>query len=124
MVIRDIYSRSRNTYGVPGMVGQLHRRGHCVSRGRVARLMREDNLIGAHASRKWRRGRPGAGGVPDLPERNFRSDGPNQRWVAESTEFVTGDRKLYLAAVRDLHHRGSSSGTPLGAKTPRSLCQP
>lgn len=105
-VIRDIYARSRNTYGVPRMVGQLHRRGHRVSRGRVARLMRANNLIGAHASKKWRRGRPDAGGVPDLLQRNFRADGPNQRWVADITEFVTGDGKLYLAAVRDLHHRG------------------
>jgi putative transposase len=105
-VIRDIYARSRNTYGVPRMVGQLHRRGHRVSRGRVARLMRANNLIGAHASKKWRRGRPDAGGVPDLLQRNFRADSPNQRWVADITEFVTGDGKLYLAAVRDLHHRG------------------
>jgi transposase InsO family protein len=105
-VIRDIYARSRNTYGVPRMVGQLHRRGHRVSRGRVARLMRANNLIGAHASNKWRRGRPDAGGVPDLLQRNFRADAPNQRWVADITEFVTGDGKLYLAAVRDLFHRG------------------
>jgi len=105
-VIRDIYARSRNTYGVPRMVGQLHRRGHRVSRGRVARLMRANNLIGAHASKKWRRGRPDAGGIPDLLQRNFRADAPNQRWVADITEFVTGDGKLYLAAVRDLFHRG------------------
>jgi putative transposase len=31
---------------------------------------------------------------------------PNQRWVADITEFATGDGKLYLAAVRDLFHRG------------------
>jgi len=105
-VIRDIYARSRNTYGVPRMVGQLHRRGHRVSRGRVARLMRANNLIGAHASKKWRRGRPDAGGIPDLLQRNFRADAPNQHWVADITEFATGDGKLYLAAVRDLFHRG------------------
>ncbi len=105
-VIRDIYARSRNTYGVPRMVGQLQRRGHRVARSRVARLMRADGLIGAHASKKWRRGRPDAGGVPDLLHRDFVAHGPNQRWVADITEFATGDGKLYLAAVRDLFHRG------------------
>ncbi len=105
-VIREIYQRSRNTYGVPRMVGQLQRRGHRVARSRVARLMRANGLVGAHASKKWRRGRPDAGGVPDLLRRNFRADAPNQRWVADITEFATGDGKLYLAAVRDLHHRG------------------
>ncbi len=31
---------------------------------------------------------------------------PNQRWVADVSEFATGEGKLYLAAVRDLFHRG------------------
>ena len=104
--IRDIYQRSRNTYGVPRMLGQLQRRGHRIARSHVARLMRTNGLVGAHASKKWRRGRPDAGGVADLLNRDFRADRPNQRWVADITEFATGDGKLYLAAVRDLHHRG------------------
>ena len=104
--IRDIYQRSRNTYGVPRMLGQLQRRGHRIARSHVARLMRTNGLVGAHASKKWRRSRPDAGGVADLLNRDFRADRPNQRWVADITEFATGDGKLYLAAVRDLHHRG------------------
>ena len=56
--------------------------------------------------KKWRRGRPDAGGAPDLLNRDFRADCPNQRWVADITEFPTGDGKIYLAAVRDLFHRG------------------
>ncbi|MGI8794158.1 MAG: IS3 family transposase, partial [Acidimicrobiales bacterium] len=65
-VIRDIYRRSRSTYGVPRVYGQLRRSGHRVARSRVARLMRANNLVGAHASKKWRRGRPDADGVADL----------------------------------------------------------
>lgn len=38
--------------------------------------------------------------------RNFTADAPNQRWVADITEFPTGEGKLYLAAIRDLFHRG------------------
>jgi len=106
VTIREIYARSRNTYGVPRMLGQLQRRGHRIARSRVARLMRAHGLVGAHASKKWRRGRPDAGGVPDLLQRDFHASAPNQRWVADITEFATGDGKLYLAAVRDLFHRG------------------
>ena len=104
--IRDIYARSRNTYGVPRMLGQLQRRGHRIARSRVARLMRANGLVGAHASKKWRRGRPDAGGAPDLLQRDFHATRPNQRWVADITEFPSGDGKLYLAGVRDLFHRG------------------
>jgi transposase InsO family protein len=104
--IRDIYRRSRNSYGVPRVYGQLRRTGHRVARSRVARLMRANNLVGAHASKKWRRGRPDAGGLADLLNRNFTAHAPNQRWVADVTEFPTGDGKLYLAGIRDLFHRG------------------
>lgn len=105
-VIRDIYARSRKTYGVPRVLGQLRNRGRRVARSRVARLMRANGLVGAHTSKKWRRGRPDAGGMPDLLNRQFHADAPNQRWVADVSEFPTGDGKLYLAGVRDLFHRG------------------
>ncbi len=104
--IREIYERSRGTYGVPRVYGQLRRIGHRVARSRVARLMRANVLIGAHASKKWRRGRPDAGGLADLLQRDFTASAPNQRWVADVTEFPTGEGKLYLAGVRDLFHRG------------------
>jgi transposase InsO family protein len=106
VTIRDIYRRSRNTYGVPRVYGQLRRTGHRVARSRVARLMRANHLIGAHASKKWRRGRPDAGDLPDLLNRNFAASAPNRRWVADVTEFPTGEGKLFLAAIRDLFHRG------------------
>ena len=36
----------------------------------------------------------------------FVADAPNQRWVADTTEFVIGSSgKLYLAAVLDLYSR-------------------
>ena len=57
--IRDIYRRSRNTYGVAARSdGQLRRTGHRVARSRVARLMRANDLVGAHA-------RPRSGGAAD-----------------------------------------------------------
>jgi len=104
--IREIYNRSRGTYGVPRVVGQLQRSGTRVARSRVARLMRANGLVGAHTRKKWRRGRPDAGGAPDLLNRQFSADRPNQLWVADISEFPTSEGKLYLAAIRDLHHRG------------------
>jgi transposase InsO family protein len=39
-------------------------------------------------------------------DRQFRADGPNQRWVGDTTEFVIGESgKLYLAAILDLYSR-------------------
>ena len=36
----------------------------------------------------------------------FTAERPNLRWVADITEFPTGEGKLHLAAIRDLCHRG------------------
>jgi putative transposase len=105
-VITDIYMRSRGTYGVPRVYGQLRRSGHRVARSRVARLMRTNGLIGAHSAKKWRRGRPDVDGLADLLNRDFTATAPNQRWVADVTEFATGEGRLYLAGIRDLFHRG------------------
>jgi putative transposase len=103
--IAAIHERSRGTYGAPRVEGQLRREGRCHGRKRIARLMRTNGLVGAHARRRWRRGRPDTAPAPDLLERNFTAAAPDQRWVGDITEFVTGDGKLYLAGILDLCDR-------------------
>jgi transposase InsO family protein len=77
-----------------------------VSRRRVARIMREHGFVGAHTRERWRRGRPDSAPAADHPQRVFTAQRPNLRWVADITEFPTGEGKLHLAAIRDLCHRG------------------
>lgn len=61
--------------------------------------------MGVH-KRRWRRRRPDIAPAPDRLNRDFTAQRPNQRWVADITEFPTGEGKLHLAGVRDLCHRG------------------
>ena len=105
-LIKEIYERSRRTYGVPRVLGQLQLRGVQVARSRVARLMRANGLVGATAARRWRLVRNDTGIDGDLLGRDFVATAPNERWVADITEFRTGEGRLFLAAIRDLHHRG------------------
>ena len=103
-VIREIHHNSRGTYGAPRIRGQLRRKGHRVSRHRVARLMRVDGLVGAHGRRKWRRGRhPAMVPAADLLQRDFTAERSDLRWVADISEFACCDGKLFLAGIRDLH---------------------
>jgi transposase InsO family protein len=104
--ITTIHVDSRRTYGAPRVHGQLARRGVHVGCKRVARLMRSNGLVGVNPRRKWRRGRPDIAPAPDLLRRDFTAERPNQRWVADITEFATNEGKLYVAGVRDLCHRG------------------
>lgn len=104
--IFDIHAASRGTYGAPRLHGQLRNRGRRHSRKRVARIMPECRLVGAHSRRKWRREKPNTAPAPDLLERDFTAARSDQRWVADITEFACVDGKLFLAGVKDLHDQG------------------
>lgn len=105
--IGEIYTDSRRTYGAPRVHGQLTRRGRCVGCKRVARLMRAQGWVGAHAPKKQRRRRRhDIGGLRDLVHRQFSAPRPNLRWVADITEFPTGEGPLHVAGIRDLCHKG------------------
>ena len=92
-------NRSRRTYGAARVHGQLSGLGVRCGRKRVARLMRASGLVGGHARRRWRKGRPGDGHAPDLVQRNFDPTGADQLWAADVTQFATGEGWLYLAVV-------------------------
>jgi len=104
--IRAIHEESRGAYGAPRVHGLLRRRGIRVGRKRVARLMRDAGLAGV-GGRRERRRRPQAAAASaaaasaDLVGRDFTAERPNKLWVADITEFDTGEGKLHLAGVLD-----------------------
>jgi putative transposase len=104
--VYDIHQASRRTYGAPRVHGQLRNAGDRHGRKRVARLMAECGLVGAHSRRKWRRGRPDTAPAPDRLNRDFTAERSDQRWVADISEFACVDGKLYLAGIKDLHDQG------------------
>jgi putative transposase len=67
--------------------------------------MRTSGLVGVHARRRWRRGRPDVAPAPDLVNRDFTPSGPDQVWAADVTQFRTHEGWLHLAAVVDLWSR-------------------
>lgn len=74
-------------------------------RKRVARLMRERGLVGAHSRRKWRTGKPDTAWAPDLLERDFNPSGRDTVWAADVTQFRTAEGWLHFAGVIDLYSR-------------------
>ena len=102
--IREIHQYSRGTYGAPRIHAELKKRGWRVGRKRVARLMRAAKLEGV-SRRKWigtTQRRKGARPAPDLVERNFTANGPDQLYVADITYIPTWAGFLFLAVVLDV----------------------
>lgn len=106
--IRIIHQASRGLYGSPRIHAALEQAGIQVSRKRVARLMRE---AGIHSQRHVRRRirttdsdhqRPVA---PNLLDRDFAADAPNQKWVGDILGIWTDEGWLYVATLLDTFSR-------------------
>jgi putative transposase len=106
--IRTIHAESDATYGMPRVGAELVEQGLKISGKRVARLMRCNAIRGVSRRRRFvvsrqrdQRQRP----APDLVKREFRADGPNQRWVVDMTYVPTWAGFIYLAIVLNVWSR-------------------
>ena len=105
--IREIHAISYETYGSPRIHAELQDEGESVGLNRVSRLMRRGGLVGVTRRRKWRTTKrdKDARPAPDLVQRDFAAEGPDQLWVADITYVPTGSGFLYVAVVVDAWSR-------------------
>lgn len=102
--IKTIHQRSRCTYGQPRVHAELRAAGLRIGGKRVAHLMRSAGLQGASRRRGFRttvRDRD-ARPAPDLVDRCFHAEAPDQLWVADITYIPTQAGFLFLAVVLDV----------------------
>ena len=105
--IREIHDETKAAYGSPRIYQELKGRGIPVSKGRVERLMRENDLRGRH-KRRFKATTDSKHTLPVAPNRlgqNFETERPDQVWTADITYLATGEGWLYLAIVLDLYTR-------------------
>jgi putative transposase len=106
-VMRAIHTELKGAYGSPRMMRELRRRGFTAGKERTERLMREHGLRGRHKRRfkvttDSRHHMPVA---PNLLDRNFAPEAPNQVWTSDITYLWTDEGWLYLSIVLDLFNR-------------------
>ena len=105
--VADAHLASKRRYGSPRVYAELKAAGERVGRKRVARLMREKDLVG----RRRRRFRTTTDSKHDFPiapnvlARDFTASGPDQAWVTDITFLWTAQGWLYLAVILDLFSR-------------------
>jgi putative transposase len=118
--IRAAHATSRGIYGVPRIHIDLAAKGIRVGRKRVARLMSAAGLAGVSRRRFVHTTVKGSGRqAPDLVDRHFTAERPNQLWVADITYIPTWAGFLYLAVVLDACSRrivGWSMATTLATR--------
>jgi len=106
--IKKGFEACRKVYGSPRMRHYLVGKGHSCGRHRVARLMKQANLVAKRAPRRHPQTTkqcPGARVAPNLLNQEFSANQPNQKWVGDITYIDTAEGWLYLASIMDLYSR-------------------
>jgi len=106
--IEEIWTDNRKVYGRPRIYAELKEQGEPVGEKRVGRLMNQAGIRGASRKRrgpKTTHRNEDARPAPDLVDRDFTVDGPDQLWVADITYIPTWAGFLFLAVVLDAWSR-------------------
>ena len=89
--IREVFRLGRGTYGSPRVFEELRCRGRVVGKNRIQRLMRREGLQ-AVVRRRFRRTTNSDHGLPVAPnllDRKFKAERPNQAWATDITYVWT-----------------------------------
>ena len=105
--IRCYHKASRSTYGSPRIQQDLLNDGEAVSRQRVARLMKSNNIESKMAKRFviTTNSKQTTSPAPDRLQRRFRTTDKDKAWVSDTTFIRTRQGWLYLATMMDLYSR-------------------
>lgn len=85
---------------------ELQNKGIVINHKTVLRLMKLLGLksiirVKKYTSYKGRNGKI----APNILQRNFKAEAPNQKWATDITEFNVSGNKLYLSPIIDLFHQ-------------------
>lgn len=105
--IKAVHSDNYETYGSPRVYQELKDQDIACSENRVARLMQRHGIRAKQVKRKKvttkaNKAHPVA---PNLLNRNFTAERPDEIWLADISYIPTAEGWLYLAVIMDLFTR-------------------
>ena len=101
--IRECQAECRNTYGYRRVHIWLERRGIHHNPKTVLRVMNKYSLLSVIRRKRYVKYGDALHRYPNLLNRNFTADRPNQKWVTDISYIRTGQGFLYLSVIRDLY---------------------
>jgi transposase InsO family protein len=101
--VKAIYEENEGRYGYRRIRDELVSRGQKVNHKKVQRIMKELGLKCLVRMKKYKSYKGTVGKIaPNILDRHFTADAPNEKWVTDITEFKLFGEKLYLSPVLDL----------------------
>jgi len=106
-LIEKEFDLSNATYGSTRIVEKLRRKNYCISRRRVAKIMRENNWVSKY-KKKFKATTDTEHNYPvcrNLLDQNFTANRLNQIWVSDITYIKTNKGWLYLTTIIYIYDR-------------------
>ncbi len=104
--IKSIFHQHKGRYGYRRITDELRKTGTMINHKTVFKLMNGLGLKSLIRAKKYKSYKGEQGKIiPNVLQRDFKADKPNQKWVTDITEFKVKDKKLYLSPVMDLYNQ-------------------
>ena len=105
-LIKSIYHKHKGRYGYRRITDDLNNKGVIINHKTVLRLMKLMGLKSIIRFKKYKSYKGEQSKIaPNLLERNFKAEAPNQKWATDITEFNISGKKLYLSPIIDLFNQ-------------------
>lgn len=105
-LIKAIYQRHKGRYGYRLITDELQNRAIIINHKTVLRLMNLLELKSIIRVKKYKSYKGENDKIaPNILERNFKAEAPNQKWATDITEFNVLGSKLYLSPIIDLFNQ-------------------
>ena len=101
--IRECQEKCGRTYGYRRVHIWLERNGILRNPKTILRVMQKYGLLSEVRRKKYRNYREYIHRYPNLLNRDFKADRPNQKWVTDVSYIKTAQGTLYLSVIRDLY---------------------
>lgn len=101
--IRECQEKCGKTYGYRRVHIWLERNGIYHNPKTILRVMQKYNLLSVVRRKKYRNYGEHLHRYPNLLNRDFHADRPNQKWVTDISYIKTMQGTLYLSVIRDLY---------------------
>lgn len=102
--IKAIFHENKGRYGYRRITVELRNRKIFLNHKTVQKLMKQLCLVCCVRIKKYHSYKGEVGKIaPNLLNRDFYAQKPNEKWVTDVTEFSLFGKKLYLSPILDLH---------------------
>ena len=101
--IKECQTKNGKTYGYRRVHIWLEKQGIHHDPKTILRVMQKYNLLSVIRRKRYRNYGEHIHRYPNILNRNFKAERPNQKWVTDISYIKTGQGTLYLSVIRDLY---------------------